>query len=66
MATEVSTGGPGLGEVLARSEPAREVARTKLTVRIRRFNPEVSDESWWDEFTIEMMPNDRLLDALHE
>jgi succinate dehydrogenase / fumarate reductase iron-sulfur subunit len=37
-----------------------------LTVRIRRFNPEVAAEPWWDEFEVEMEPSDRLLDALHE
>ncbi len=40
--------------------------RMSLTLRIRRYNPEVSDEPWWDEFTVEMEPTDRLLDALHE
>ena len=37
-----------------------------LTLKIRRFNPEVSEEPWWDEFTVHMEPTDRLLDALHE
>ncbi|MGH2596004.1 MAG: succinate dehydrogenase iron-sulfur subunit [Actinomycetota bacterium] len=37
-----------------------------LTLKIRRFNPEVSEEPWWDEFTVQMEPTDRLLDALHE
>jgi succinate dehydrogenase / fumarate reductase iron-sulfur subunit len=36
-----------------------------LTLRIRRFNPEVGPEPWWDEFQIEADPTDRLLDALH-
>jgi succinate dehydrogenase / fumarate reductase iron-sulfur subunit len=37
-----------------------------LSVRIRRFNPEVSDRPWWDQFELEMEPSDRVLDALHE
>jgi succinate dehydrogenase / fumarate reductase iron-sulfur subunit len=37
-----------------------------LTLKIRRYNPEVSEEPWWDEFTVQMEPTDRLLDALHE
>ena len=37
-----------------------------VTLKIRRYNPEVSDEPWWDEFTVQMEPTDRLLDALHE
>ena len=62
MVTEVR--GPALGEVLD-GPPSGDARRTALTVRIRRFNPEVSDESWWDEFEVEMLPTDRLLDALN-
>ena len=40
--------------------------RMSLTLKIRRYNPEVSQEPWWDEFTVQMEPTDRLLDALHE
>jgi succinate dehydrogenase / fumarate reductase, iron-sulfur subunit len=40
--------------------------KVPLTLRIRRYNPEVSDQPWWDEFEIEMEPSDRVLDALHE
>jgi succinate dehydrogenase / fumarate reductase iron-sulfur subunit len=40
--------------------------KVDLQVRIRRFNPETGTEPWWDDFQIEMEPNDRLLDALHE
>ncbi len=36
-----------------------------LTLRIRRYNPQVRDEPWWDEFAVNMEPFDRLLDALH-
>ena len=56
-------------EVLQSSDE-RQVGRTdgrmSLTLKIRRYNPEVSDEPWWDEFTVQMEPTDRLLDALHE
>ena len=55
-----------LGEVLDEPDRRRANRTTELTLRIRRFNPEVSEESWWDEFTVEMHPTDRLLDALHE
>jgi succinate dehydrogenase / fumarate reductase iron-sulfur subunit len=37
-----------------------------LTVRIRRYNPEVRSEPWWDEFEVDVEPTDRVLDALHE
>jgi succinate dehydrogenase iron-sulfur subunit len=36
-----------------------------LTMRIRRFNPQVSDDGWWDEFTIQVDPFERLVEALH-
>jgi succinate dehydrogenase / fumarate reductase iron-sulfur subunit len=56
-------------DVLQASD-ARRVGTTDggmaLTLKIRRYNPEVSDEPWWDEFTVRMEPTDRLLDALHE
>ena len=52
------------------SSDDRQVGRTdgrmSLTLKIRRYNPEVSEEPWWDEFTVQMEPTDRLLDALHE
>ena len=40
--------------------------RMSLTLKIRRYNPEVSPDPWWDEFQVQMEPTDRLLDALHE
>ncbi|MFL5737132.1 MAG: succinate dehydrogenase iron-sulfur subunit [Actinomycetota bacterium] len=56
-----------LGDVLAGSEDRRVDSSEKvsITVRVRRYNPEVREESWWDEWEISMEPNDRLLDALH-
>ncbi|MFC4606622.1 succinate dehydrogenase iron-sulfur subunit [Streptomyces maoxianensis] len=36
------------------------------TFRIRRFNPEVSDEAQWEDFRIEIDPKERVLDALHK
>jgi len=37
-----------------------------LQLKIRRFNPEVSEDSWWDEFTVECDPLDRLVEVLHQ
>jgi succinate dehydrogenase / fumarate reductase, iron-sulfur subunit len=56
-----------LGDVLAGSDERRVEGSEKvsITVRVRRYNPEVREESWWDEWEISMEPNDRLLDALH-
>ncbi|HXJ66830.1 MAG TPA: succinate dehydrogenase iron-sulfur subunit [Actinomycetota bacterium] len=39
--------------------------KVSLTIRIKRFNPEVREDPWWDEFAIDAEPSDRLLDALH-
>ncbi|MEV3932433.1 MULTISPECIES: succinate dehydrogenase iron-sulfur subunit [unclassified Streptomyces] len=36
------------------------------TFRIRRFNPEVSDEVEWQDFQISIDPKERVLDALHK
>ena len=43
------------GEVRARAD------RIALRLKIRRYNPEVGEESWWDEFTVECDPLDRLV-----
>ncbi|MGH3312033.1 MAG: succinate dehydrogenase iron-sulfur subunit [Streptomyces sp.] len=37
-----------------------------VTLRIRRFNPEVSAEPEWQDFTLETDPKDRVLDVLHK
>jgi succinate dehydrogenase / fumarate reductase iron-sulfur subunit len=37
-----------------------------ITLKIRRFNPEVSDESRWETFQVQGQPTDRVLDALHK
>ena len=37
-----------------------------LTLKIRRYNPEVSEEPWWDEFSVTADPRERLVEVLHE
>ncbi|MEV0689892.1 MULTISPECIES: succinate dehydrogenase iron-sulfur subunit [Streptomyces] len=37
-----------------------------VTVRVRRFNPEVSAEATWEDFQLEIDPKERVLDALHK
>jgi succinate dehydrogenase / fumarate reductase, iron-sulfur subunit len=37
-----------------------------LHLKIRRYNPEVSEESWWDEFNVRCDPLDRLIEILHQ
>ena len=37
----------------------------KVTLKIKRFNPEKDTEPYWGEYQIEAEPTDRLLDALN-
>ena len=37
----------------------------KVTLRIKRFNPEQDQAFWWGEYEVEAEPTDRLLDALN-
>ena len=37
----------------------------ELSLKIKRFNPEVRADPWWDTFEIDVDPMERLLDALH-
>ena len=38
----------------------------QVTLKIQRFNPEIDAKPHWKEYTIEVEPTDRLLDALHQ
>lgn len=38
----------------------------EVTIRVRRFNPEVSEEVTWQDFQVTMFGTDRVLDALHK
>src|SRR6188768_2896102 len=47
------------------------VPTMQVTLRIRRNNPEgagehAAGEDYWEEFTVEALPTDRVLDALHK
>ena len=48
-------------EVLNTSDERRvgASALVTLTLKVRRFNPQVSEEPWWDEFTIQADPYTR-------
>ncbi|MER5885532.1 succinate dehydrogenase iron-sulfur subunit [Streptomyces sp. NPDC001941] len=37
-----------------------------VTLRVRRFNPEVSEDAVWEDFQLEIDPKERVLDALHK
>jgi len=54
-------------EVLDASHRERPTTDTiPLTVRVRRFNPEVSEDSWWDEWMVRCDPLERLVEVLHQ
>ncbi len=38
----------------------------ELTLKIRRYNPEVDTEPHWESYDVEAQPTDRVLDALHK
>ena len=55
----------GVGRA-ARSAPDDDHAHGRAhRPKIRRFNPEVSQDSWWDEFTLQADPLERLVEVLH-
>ncbi|MCP3818923.1 succinate dehydrogenase iron-sulfur subunit [Streptomyces sp. A3M-1-3] len=54
---------PTLDKVEAASAPSPYIT---VTFRIRRFNPEISDEATWQDFQIEIDPKERVLDGLHK
>ncbi len=38
----------------------------EVRVRIQRYNPEVDEKPHWEEYTVEVEPTDRVIDALHQ
>ena len=42
-----------------------ESAERVVTLRLRRFNPEIDDDPHWADYTVPVDAGDRLLDALH-
>src|SRR6476659_1372643 len=43
-----------------------EIPTFDVTLRVRRYNPEVSEDATWDDFKVTMYGTDRVLDALHK
>ncbi|MGW0364741.1 succinate dehydrogenase iron-sulfur subunit [Streptomyces sp. NPDC002990] len=56
--------GSGPAQAQVRAQTAPEVITPVF--RIRRFDPEISDEATWQDFRIEIDPKERVLDALHK
>jgi succinate dehydrogenase / fumarate reductase, iron-sulfur subunit len=46
--------------------PAASTTSMTVTVKILRYNPEVSEESHWESYQVTAEPTDRVLDALHK
>jgi len=46
--------------------PAQKTTAMTVTVKILRYNPEVSEESTWESYQVSAEPTDRVLDALHK
>jgi succinate dehydrogenase / fumarate reductase iron-sulfur subunit len=38
----------------------------KINLKIKRFNPEKDTQPWWGTYPVEVLPTDRMLDALHQ
>lgn len=59
---------PTLEKHSAALDAAENTAAHLITVtfRIRRFNPEVSEDASWQDFQLEIDPKERVLDALHK
>ena len=45
---------------------AGEVESFDIVLKVRRYLPESSEESYWDEWRLTMYGTDRVLDALHK
>ena len=43
-----------------------EIPTFHITLRVRRYDPEISDEARWDDYKLTMYGTDRVLDALHK
>ncbi len=50
----------------AGAAPAQTTTTMTVTVKILRYNPEVSEESSWESYQVTAEPTDRVLDALHK
>ena len=38
----------------------------RVTLKIKRFNPELDKKQHWEEYEVDVEPNDQLLDALNK
>ena len=52
------------GDIAPAPEPA--IVEVDVTYRIRRFDPDVSERHYWQDFSVRSRPTDRILDGLHQ
>ena len=45
--------------------PTAAVPRRTVTLRIRRYNPETDSDPYWHDYPVEVLPTERVLDALN-
>ncbi|MET9645732.1 succinate dehydrogenase iron-sulfur subunit [Streptomyces syringium] len=57
---------PTLEKSAASAESEAPAHLITVTFRIRRFNPEISDQATWQDFQLEIDPKERVLDGLHK
>jgi succinate dehydrogenase / fumarate reductase iron-sulfur subunit len=50
----------------AKATEAKMTETMKVTVKIRRFNPEKDKRPYWGEYRLEVRPTDRVLDVMHQ
>jgi succinate dehydrogenase / fumarate reductase iron-sulfur subunit len=50
----------------AGAAPEQSTTTMTVTVKILRYNPEVSEEAKWETYQVSAEPTDRVLDALHK
>ncbi|GEO91902.1 succinate dehydrogenase iron-sulfur subunit [Kocuria flava] len=65
-AAHAEAGAPAARTDVQEEEGRAEIPTFELTLQVRRYNPELSDEVRWDEFKLTMYGTDRVLDALHK
>ena len=58
--------GPSKVDLGAQGGGTGEIPSFDVTLKVRRYLPESSEDSYWDEWTITMYGTDRVLDALHK
>ena len=66
MSTETVEKEPASKIELSKDVAGGEIPTFDVTLKVRRYNPEVSDEAHWDEWQLTMYGTDRVLDALHK